>query len=840
MSNQARGSRVWSSWRSFRQGWCAPADSRRARQRSFEQLRPEALEPRLLLSVNDGNLAAVLPETGGVSDQAQLPTTTETDSLSGPLALTSTTHIVRAGDSLQAALDLAQAGDIIELEAGATFVGQFVLPNKAGSDWITIRSSALDQLPAGRVSAAHAHLMPRIMTDTVHAPLRMELGSHHWRLEGVEVTSSASLSWALFRIGYDGRYPETTAEFAHDVVIDRSYFHGLGDNQITHAIDAAGGNISLTNSEVSNIKRKGFDAQAFISPLGLSGFNIENNFLEATGENIMFGGLGRDIPDEFNPREILIRGNSISKPNAWKLGHEEFAGTEYTIKNLIEFKVGKHIVVENNVLDNNWQAAQAGFAFLMTPREADLDDIVVRDNIIRNVRSFAVINPHDHEISNIVFQNNLAYNLEHHLWVVSTPDGKVIDNLTIENNTALFGDTAVQDGAGTSNLTLGENDTAVRNLIYRDNVISGGLYDIKGNGVRAGLESVLSFVDGFDVRGNQVLISDADLSKIETYRTGSPYEEGGDYYGQFSLWLTPDQLGFANPELSLPEHFDLSGSPFVAGKGANIGQLLTAVNLPPAAVGVAANSLTERSVSQTTAAVTGLTTLDVTFNRPVFFSAADVTVQRVTFPGGVEVIGDAVPIQSVQGSGSSSMRIEFAPGEIVNTWVKVTLHDSIVDADGVALDGESPATSRQLGFIYDSAADFPTGNHIAGGDLVFYSGNLVGDVDGDATVGSSDAQTVFRNVTGVNPDPPALPFARTELEGDLDGDGDIDNSDIGHLFTSYYNTLDPLTESLVQALSLSSLSDLEEATDADTDATDSIYFTLDDEEEDPLDLSLGF
>src|ERR1700733_12650409 len=37
---------------------------------------------------------------------------------------------VNAGDDLQSALNSAQCGDIIELQAGATFSGQFVVPAK--------------------------------------------------------------------------------------------------------------------------------------------------------------------------------------------------------------------------------------------------------------------------------------------------------------------------------------------------------------------------------------------------------------------------------------------------------------------------------------------------------------------------------------------------------------------------------------------------------------------------------------------------------------------------------------------------------------------------------------
>ena len=58
---------------------------------------------------------------------------------------------VNAGGDLQTALNTAQCGDTLELEAGATFTGYFSFPAKAcdNEHWIIVRTSALDtDLPA--------------------------------------------------------------------------------------------------------------------------------------------------------------------------------------------------------------------------------------------------------------------------------------------------------------------------------------------------------------------------------------------------------------------------------------------------------------------------------------------------------------------------------------------------------------------------------------------------------------------------------------------------------------------------------------------------------------------
>ncbi|MEK7218704.1 MAG: hypothetical protein AAB728_04535, partial [Patescibacteria group bacterium] len=103
-----------------------------------------------------------------------------------------TIHVVMAGQDLQAVLNLAQPGDIIELEAGATFTGNFTLPKKTGNDWIYIRTSNYAGLPApgSRVGPANASAMARVQT-TNHLPVfSAAYGAHNYRFVGLEVAST--------------------------------------------------------------------------------------------------------------------------------------------------------------------------------------------------------------------------------------------------------------------------------------------------------------------------------------------------------------------------------------------------------------------------------------------------------------------------------------------------------------------------------------------------------------------------------------------------------------------------------------------------------------------------
>src|SRR2546428_13393626 len=97
---------------------------------------------------------------------------------------------VTAGGDLQAALHASQPGDVIELQAGATFTGNFILPKKPGTDWIYIRSSAHALLPhpGTRVFPSHASLMPRLDTPNRTPAIRTAAAAHHYRLVGIEGT----------------------------------------------------------------------------------------------------------------------------------------------------------------------------------------------------------------------------------------------------------------------------------------------------------------------------------------------------------------------------------------------------------------------------------------------------------------------------------------------------------------------------------------------------------------------------------------------------------------------------------------------------------------------------
>src|SRR5262245_64199340 len=131
--------------------------------------------------------------------------------LSCPESAHAGTRTVRRGDNLQAILNIAAPGDVLLLEAGAEFVGNFVLPLKSGDDPIVVRSAFHDQLPASgqRIQPRHAPLLARLRSPSTSPALRTAAGGHHWQLQYLEFAANANGYGDRIQIG-DGSSAQNT------------------------------------------------------------------------------------------------------------------------------------------------------------------------------------------------------------------------------------------------------------------------------------------------------------------------------------------------------------------------------------------------------------------------------------------------------------------------------------------------------------------------------------------------------------------------------------------------------------------------------------------------------
>jgi hypothetical protein len=237
----------------------------------------------------------------------------------GSAADAATRTVPRGGD-LQAALNAAQPGDVILLQAGATFSGNYVLPVKGGAHYITVRTSTPDgDLPPAseRVTPALAPRLARIQSPNTMAALRTAPGAHHWRLELLEFGANAKGYGDIMVIGDGGSAQTSLSQVPYAIVLDRLYIHGAPLLGQKRGIALNARDVTIRGCHISDIKAVGQDTQAIGGWNGPGPYLIENNYLEAAGENVMFGGAVPFIPGVIADG-VTVRRNYVSRPVSWR------------------------------------------------------------------------------------------------------------------------------------------------------------------------------------------------------------------------------------------------------------------------------------------------------------------------------------------------------------------------------------------------------------------------------------------------------------------------------------------------------------------------------------------
>ena len=412
------------------------------------------------------------------------------------------TIAVPEGGDFQGALDGARPGDVITLAAGATYVGNFVLRNKPGDDWITIRSSASDSRlppPDTRVTPAFARFLPKLVTATANTPvLQAEAGAHHIRLIGLELAGAPDVPvWNLAEFG--SATETAVSQLPHHLVIDRCYLHGAATGNAIRGVALNSAWSAVIDSYFADFHAIPNDSQAIGAWAGPGPFKIVNNFLEGSGENVMFGGGDPSIAGLI-PSDIEFRRNTVSKPFRWKKGDPSFAGTAWTVKNSFELKNAQRVLVDGNTFDGNWTQGQAGFAIVFTPRNQDgkapwsaVRDVTFTNNVL--IRSDQGINilGHDNNFPSgpaerILIRNNLIYLVGGRL--LQLIDGTT--DVTFEHNTSDHtGETVVNsDGRAHTRFT------------FRNNITSYGTYGIFGSNAGSGNAAMKQYFPGGIVERN--------------------------------------------------------------------------------------------------------------------------------------------------------------------------------------------------------------------------------------------------------------------------------------------------------------------------------------------------
>ena len=525
----------------------------------------------------------------------------------------------------QLALNAAQFGDTILLRAGETFIGNFVLPAKSGSGTILVRSDAPDSslpdastrlVPYGYAggntdlrSLARLRGQGGIWKTT--PVIDAAQGAHGYRLQFLDIDGVAQEGWeTIVELGNNSPQQSTFESVPYAITLDRVFVHGHPTKAQKRGVSLNGRDLALLNSFVIGCGSWEVDAQAVAGFNGPGPFRIINNYLEATGENVMFGGADPRIYGLI-PSNIEIRRNHFFKPAAWRdpilappsgtpsasvtagagslsagthyftvvavleaaseiavsaqsaeravsvgssgsavtltwnavagadryriyrgtwsRGQDRYLetsgattsltyrgtgeiggvpraqGNRWNIKNLLELKNARNVLIEGNVFEQLWPASQQGYAILLTPRNADgaspwsvVSDITLVNNVIRHVAGGVSILGIDDErgserTGRVAIRNNLVYDLSrtwggasHFLLMSRAPYDVSVDHNTIFHEGMVV---IIDDGASPG-------------FQFTNNLAPHNDYGIFGSGAGIGSSAIAAYFPESVVRRN--------------------------------------------------------------------------------------------------------------------------------------------------------------------------------------------------------------------------------------------------------------------------------------------------------------------------------------------------
>jgi hypothetical protein len=440
---------------------------------------------------------------------------------------------VPAGADLQAAINRARPGDVILLEPGALYLGNFTLPETSGSQYITIRSGApAARFPInGRVGPEHARWMPKLRSPNGEAVLATAPGAHHWRLQWLAFEANVGGAGDIILLGDGSGEQRDLARVPHHFELDGLIVRGDPARGQKRGIALNSGTTTIRNSDIREIKAVGQDSQAICGWNGPGPFVIENNYLEAAGENVMFGGAAPAI-DGLVPSDITFRGNYVTKPLEWRS-----ADSPWTVKNLFELKNARRVLIEANVFENNWAAAQTGYAIVITPLNDGtapwtvVSDVRLRLNVVRHVASAVNILGFDYhapsqQTRHLEIRHNLFYDVDESRWggvgrfllIGDEPADIVVDHNTVMQSGSILQMYGRRNGRA----------RPIEGLQLTNNLMLHNAYGIIGDEAGIGRSSIAEYLSREEIRGNVFAGADPSL-----YPSGNFFPTVAQLWGTF-------------------------------------------------------------------------------------------------------------------------------------------------------------------------------------------------------------------------------------------------------------------------------------------------------------------
>jgi hypothetical protein len=367
---------------------------------------------------------------------------------------------------------------------------------------IVIRTSGSDAVPAGtRIGPDASGALAKLRSPDDAPALRTAPGARYWTIQLVEFQANRAGAGDIIALGDGGAAQRSMSSVPSDIILDRILIRAGDEDGQKRAVALNSGRTTISNSYIAGIKSAAQDSQAIGGWNGPGPYQIDNNYLEAAGENIMFGGADPFI-SELIPTDIAIRRNTIAKPLAWK-------GQRWQVKNLLELKNARDVVISGNLFERNWAGAQSGYSILFTPRNQDgrcpwcqVVNVTFESNIVRDIAAgFSILgrdyNAPSGQTQNIVIRNNVFDGIDSRQW---GGDGYLMQllgdprDITVDHNTVIQGESG----------GIAKIDGTVEGFRFTNNVTGLGAYGVIATSLAPGNNSIRATLPGSTITANVI------------------------------------------------------------------------------------------------------------------------------------------------------------------------------------------------------------------------------------------------------------------------------------------------------------------------------------------------
>lgn len=312
---------------------------------------------------------------------------------------------------------------------------------------------------------------PKVFVETSHAQqgqawaIYSDCNANHWRIQGIEIGSRSTLLdppvYALVFLGGscegDGfGYFKNRDQIGHHITFEQVWCHGLSTtfsgprpqnepaSSTRRCILANADHFTFKDSLLDDFAEIGQDSQGILVYNAYGPFAFDNLFIDAAGENIMFGGAdpSRELPGLI-PCDINISNSYLTKNwNRWaegaKVGYSN-SPFNWQSKNSLEFKNACRANVWGSVIEASWAYNQSGMIVMHQSMNQDGTCLhcVVRDvdhfqNIVRWGAEMFGFGGKTGQMGgsamarNIKFRDTLAYGIEDYFGWASTANPPLV------------------------------------------------------------------------------------------------------------------------------------------------------------------------------------------------------------------------------------------------------------------------------------------------------------------------------------------------------------------------------------------------------------------------------